>query len=41
MDKKILLASGIKEINYIEDYKNNEIIEQINKNLHININKIK
>ena len=38
---KILLASGIKEINYIEDYKNNEIIEQINKNLHIKINKIK
>lgn len=37
---KILLASGIKEINYIEDYKNNEIIEQINKNLHIKINKI-
>jgi dCMP deaminase len=38
---KILLASGIKEINYIEDYKNNEIIEQINKNLHVKINKIK
>ena len=38
---KILLASGIKEINYIEDYKNNEIIEQINKNFYIKINKIK
>jgi dCMP deaminase len=37
---KILLASGIKEINYIEDYKNNEIIEQINKNINIKINKI-
>jgi dCMP deaminase len=38
---KILIASGIKEINYIDDYKNNSIIEEINKNLNININKIK
>lgn len=38
---KILIASGIKEINYIDDYKNNIIIEEINKNLNININKIK
>ena len=37
---KILVASGIKEINYLEDYKNNLIIEQINKNLNIKINKI-
>ena len=38
---KILIASGIKEINYIDDYKNNVIIEEINKNLNIKINKIK
>ena len=37
---KILIASGIKEINYIEDYKNNEIVEQINKNLGVSIRKI-
>lgn len=37
---KILVASGIIEINYINDYKNNEIIEKINKNLNIPINKI-
>ena len=37
---KILIASGIKEINYIEDYKNNEIVEQINKNLDVSIRKI-
>ena len=38
---KILIASGVNEINYIEDYKNNEIIEKINKNLNVKINKIK
>ena len=38
---KILVASGIKEINYIDDYKNNAIIKEINQNLSININKIK
>lgn len=38
---KILIASGIKEINYIDDYKNNVIIEAINKNLDVKINKIK
>ena len=37
---KILIASGIKEINYIEDYKNNPIVEQINKNLGVSIRKI-
>jgi len=37
---KILVASGIREINYINDYKNNEIIKKINKNLSININKL-
>jgi hypothetical protein len=36
-----LVASGIKEINYIDDYKNNAIIEEINQNLNIKINKIK
>jgi len=38
---KLLIVSGVKEINYIEDYKNNEIIEKINKSLNVKINKIK
>jgi dCMP deaminase len=37
---KILIASGIKNIFYISDYKNNPIIEQINKELSINILKL-
>ena len=37
---KILVASGIKEINYIEDYKNNPVVEQINKNLLVTIKKV-
>jgi dCMP deaminase len=37
---KILIASGVKEINYIDDYKNNPIVEQINKNLDVQIKKI-
>ena len=37
---KILIASGVKEINYIDDYKNNVIIDEINKNLDVKINKI-
>jgi dCMP deaminase len=34
---KILVASGIKNIYYIHDYKNNPIVEQINKDLAVNI----
>lgn len=37
---KILVASGIKEINYIEEYKKNPIIEEINKNIDVIIKKI-
>jgi len=37
---KILVASGIKEIYYINDYKNDEVIDLINKNLNIKIIKI-
>ena len=42
---KILVAAGIKEINYINDYNNNPIVEKINKDLSesmslIKINKI-
>lgn len=37
---KILVASGIKKIYFINDYKNNEVIDKINKNLDIQIIKI-
>lgn len=37
---KILIASGIKAIYYIEDYKNNPIIQEINKNLNVVIEKL-
>ena len=37
---KLLLASGIKEIKYIEDYKNDELIMEYCRQLAIKINKI-
>ncbi len=37
---KILVSAGIKEIYYIDDYKNNPIVEEINKSLNIKIQKI-
>ena len=37
---KLLLASGIKEIKYIEDYKNDELIIKYCRQLDIKINKI-
>jgi len=37
---KLLLASGIKEIKYIEDYKNDELIMEYCRQLDIKINKI-
>lgn len=37
---KLLLASGIKEIKYIEDYKNDELIMEYCRQLSIKINKI-
>jgi dCMP deaminase len=37
---KILVASGIKEIYYLNDYKNDPVVELINKNLYVIIKKI-
>jgi len=37
---KILIAAGIKEICYLSDYKNNPIVEQINKDTNIKLTKI-
>jgi dCMP deaminase len=38
---KVLVASGVTEINYINDYNNNETVEKINKNLLDSSNLIK
>ena len=37
---KILLASGIKEINYINDYKNDELVAEFAEQCNVTINKI-
>ena len=37
---KLLLASGIKEIKYIEDYKNDELVKEYCKQLDIKIIKL-
>mgnify|MGYP003986722623 FL=1 len=37
---RLLLASGIKEIRYIEDYKNDELVAQFCKQLDVSIFKI-
>lgn len=37
---KVLVSSGVKEINYIDDYKNSSIVELINESVKIPINKI-
>lgn len=37
---KILVASGIKEIYYLNDYKNDPVVELINKSLDVIIKKI-
>ena len=37
---RLLLASGISEIKYIEDYKNDELVEYFCKQKNIVINKI-
>lgn len=37
---KILAASGVKEIKYLHDYKNSDIVYQILDGIKININKI-
>ena len=38
---RILLASGIKEIKYLEDYKNDKLVEIFIKQLNISLIKIK
>jgi dCMP deaminase len=37
---KVLVSAGVKEIYYIDDYKNNPIVEEINKDLKIILKKI-
>lgn len=37
---KILVASGIRRIYYLYDYKNNPLIEELNKDIQIHIEKI-
>ena len=37
---KVLVSAGVKEIYYIDDYKNNPIVEEINKDLKIILQKI-
>lgn len=37
---KILAASGIKEIKYLNDYKNNDVVYQILDGIKVSINKI-
>ena len=37
---RILLAAGIKEINYIEDYKNDILVQLFCEQLNVKINKI-
>ena len=37
---KLLLASGIKEIYYINDYKNDSLVEEFTKQCHVNITKL-
>jgi len=37
---KILVSSGIKEIYYLQDYKNDEVIQVINKDINIVLEKI-
>ena len=37
---RMLLAAGIKEINYIEDYKNDDLVKSFCDQLNVRINKI-
>ena len=37
---RLLLASGIKEIKYIDDYKNDDLVKYFCDQLNVNINKI-
>ena len=37
---RILLAAGIKEIKYINDYKNNELVEVFTNQCNVNVKKI-
>ena len=37
---RLLLASGINEIKYIEDYKNDELVEEFCSQLNVEVEKI-
>ena len=37
---KLMVSSGISKINYINDYKNDELVEKLSKEVNIEINKI-
>ena len=37
---RLLLASGIKEIRYLEDYKNDELVEKFTNQCNINLDKL-
>lgn len=37
---RLLLASGVKEINYINDYKNDELVQEFCNQMNVKINKI-
>ena len=37
---KLLLASGIKEINYLNDYNNDSLVEEFTQQCNVNINKL-
>lgn len=37
---KLLLASGIREINYLYDYKNDSLVEEFTQQCNVNINKL-
>jgi dCMP deaminase len=38
---KTIASSGIKNIIYLDDYNNNELVEELNKDININISQIK
>lgn len=37
---RLMLAAGIKEIKYIDDYKNDELVEEFCRQMHVSISKI-
>ena len=37
---RLLLAGGIKKINYLQDYKNDELVKQFTEQCNVDINQI-